>query len=329
MSATYEIAACPVCGHEEGTAVAGAEGIRGEMEALWSFHLRRLRPGVPTEELTDRIVFSREPPLGVRGCGGCGTVFRAPRRRGDELEELYAEEPVAEGTLEELREALRPAARRQAERLTRLHGGPGRVLEVGSYAGAFLEEAGRLGWEPRGLEVSASALAFLRGRGHDVRRGTLEDAADDDAPSRWDAVVLWNCFDQLPDPAAAAAAARALLRAGGLLGVRVPNGGLYRMLRGGAAAEPPSRAALPVLAWNNLLGFPYRTGFTPASLSSLLETSGFRIVEVRGDVLGTLANGWSRRWAGTEERLVKGAGRALARWRPALAPWLEAWARAL
>lgn len=329
MSATYEPAVCPACGGSEGKPVAGAEGIHRELEALWGFHLRRLRPGVPPEALTDRLVFSREPPLGLRGCSGCGTVFRAPRRDGSELEELYARDPIAPDTLTELREALRPEARRQAERMTELNEGPGSVLEVGSYTGAFLEEAAALGWRAHGLEVGAAALSFLREQGLSVRQGTLPDVAGEAEHGRLDALVVWNCLDQVPDPASAVADARTLLRSGGLLGVRVPNGGLYRRLRGSSPSGTPSRAALPLLAWNNLLGFPYRTGFTPGSLAALLEEQAFRLVDVRGDVLGPLTNGWSRGWAAAEERLVKGAARALARWRPGTAPWLEVWARAV
>jgi hypothetical protein len=82
-----------------------------------------------------------------------------------------------------------------------------------------------------------------------------------------------------------------------------------------------------LLAHNNLLGFPYRHGFTPRSLSRLLADAGFRTIAVVGDTLATIADRWTRPWAAVEERVVKSTLRATSRIAPA--PWFELYARAL
>jgi hypothetical protein len=86
-----------------------------------------------------------------------------------------------------------------------------------------------------------------------------------------------------------------------------------------------------VLAHNNLLGFPYRHGFTTRSLARLLTDAGFGDVRFHGDVLVPVADHWTRLWARAEERVVKmllrGAARS-GRLGGRYSPWIEAYARA-
>src|SRR5690606_17033275 len=121
----------------------------------------------------------------------------------------------------------------------------------------------------------------------------IEEVPDDDG---YDAVAIVNCFDQLPDPASAARHARRLLRRNGVLLIRVPNGAFYDRLREHTFADA-------LLAANNLLSFPYRTGFTPRSLRRLLARAGFRTLSVRpATVLPGITND-TRKWAHMEEKL--------------------------
>ena len=109
------------------------------------------------------------------------------------------------------------------------------------------------------------------------------------------------------------------------------NGACY------AAFRPLMRSAFAAvarewLAQNNLLGFPYRYGFTPTALTRLVERNGMRVEQVVGDVLVPIADRWTRRWAALEERLVKriiGAGARISRGDKPLAPWFELYARAV
>jgi SAM-dependent methyltransferase len=321
MSTRYELGPCPTCGADGGGEVSDAHGIRDELEQLWAFHTRRLRGETPPRMLLDRAAFSQEPPLRLERCSRCGLLFRNPRERADELLDTYGGEAVPDNKLRTLFEGQRRSYRAQARRLTRLFGRAGTGLEVGSYVGAFLDAARTEGWSFRGVDVNDRATAFARGLGFDVRTGTIDD---DDGDAACDVVAFWNCFDQLPDPVAAANAARLRLRDGGLVAVRVPNGAFYERWRHHlqTALRPIART---VLAHNNLLGFPYRHGFSVPALGTLLHRAGFRVIHVTGDTLVPVADRWTKPWYTVEERITK----LLLRRLPARgAPWIEVYGRA-
>lgn len=317
----YELAACPVCASGEGEEIASEDEVRAEVEALWAFHLRRLRRGTPPEHLADRVAFSQRPPLRVDRCAECGTLYRNPRERARELVELYADEETEEEVLRALFETQRAAYDAQARRLCRMAGRAGTGVEVGSYVGAFLAAARDAGWDFEGVDVNARATAFACRMGFRARVAELESLAPE---RRYDAVAIWNCFDQLPRARATVQAAHRLLSPGGVLAIRVPSGAFYAALRP-RLRGPAAPVARALLAHNNLLGFPYRHGYTPASLSRLLREEGFIVRAVHGDALVPIADRWTRRWAAAEERIVKSLLRRLA---PASASaWFEIYAR--
>lgn len=320
MDTRYELGGCTVCGATAATEVAGGEELREELEQLWAFHTRRLHGGTPPERLQDRVAFSQDPPLRIARCTGCGLLYRNPRERADQLVDTYAAEPAAHDALAALLENQRRSYAAQARRLTRIFQGTGRGLEVGSYVGGFLAAARDHGWRFSGIDVNAGTAAFACDQGLHTATGTIDES---DPHAAWDVVAFWNCFDQLPDPRAALRAARRRLRDGGLVTIRVPNGAFYERWR--RLLRSPARAlARAALAHNNLLGFPYRLGFTTHCLDRLLQEERFLIVNVTGDVLVPIADEWTRRWAAAEERLVK----ALLRTAPAAAsPWIEVYAR--
>ena len=85
MSVSYELARCAVCGSADARQLASAEEMRTEVEALWAFHSRRLRPDIPPVHLMDRVAFSQHAPLRVVRCVDCGLVYRNPTERATEL----------------------------------------------------------------------------------------------------------------------------------------------------------------------------------------------------------------------------------------------------
>jgi SAM-dependent methyltransferase len=320
---TYELTPCIACGATESTELAGPAAVRDEVEALWAFHERRLRPGTPAAPLADRVAFSQDPPLRLARCAGCGLVYRNPIERPESLERAYADTAPPHGTFQALHETQRDAYRAQAARLTRVVGRRGTGIEVGSYVAGFLAAARDEGWQFTGIDVNADAVAFAQGLGFDARVGTIEDDPSPAAPV--DVVAFWNCFDQLADPARSLRAASERLAPGGWVSIRVPNGGFYAALRPLLASRLAPAARL-LLAHNNLLGFPYRFGFTPASLGLLASRSGLVVHQVHGDTLVPIADRWTRPWAAIEERAVKRV-LSLASKLGAGAPWFELYAR--
>jgi SAM-dependent methyltransferase len=321
----YEPARCVVCGHADAALVADADAIRAEQESLWAYHEKRLRPTVPPPRLMDRVAFSEPPPLRLVRCVECGLVYRNPVERPHELSAIYAREAPSPDVLQSLHERQRDSMHRQARRLRRALGHGGSGLEVGSYVGAFLAVAREYDLQMDGLDVNAATNEFTRSLGFTVHDGELSTFA---TKRTFDVIAIWNTFDQLADPRGAVAAAYRLLRPSGILAIRVPNGACYAALRPRLESTNPvvRSAARAVLAQNNLLGFPYRWGFTPSALTQLLRTGGFAVRDVRGDVLVRLGDEWTRRWARVEEAAIKAVLTLVARGAAASAPWIEVYA---
>jgi len=294
--------------------VAEQEDMRRQLEELWAFHERRLKPGAPVEQLRDRLAFSQHPPFRLVQCSECGLVYRNPAERLHEVESAYAGDEPPRDRLMELHRAQRNSYGAQADRLEALLPRGATVIEVGSYVGAFLAEARERGLNATGVDINPVVNSFVRSLGFAVHDGELTDAGE----TRVDAITIWNTFDQLADPRAVLAAAAKRLRPGGLLALRVPNGGYFaRALRRSANGERTR------LAQNNLLAFPYRWGFTPASLAALIGQFGFRLERAVGDVLVPTSDGWTRWWARVEERATKAVLRRRVHNRADDAPWFE------
>jgi len=323
-SPAYEIAQCVACGGTESREIADASSMKAEVELLWEFHGRRLRPSTPPDRLMDRVAFSEHPPFRLVECTRCGLVYRNPIERSYELQSIYADASLSRPLLQGLHETQLPAYRAQARRLLHAMGRRGNGLEVGSYVGGFLAAAQELGLHFEGVDINPEVNAFTRSLGFTVHDGDLESLGDD---RTFDAVAIWNTFDQLVDPRGTANAAWRLLRPGGVFVVRVPNGEFYAGLRGAMSRPVAGGLARLALAHNNLVTFPYRYGFTIRSLTRLLERIGFGIQHVEGDVLVPIADEWTRPWARFEERLVKRTLGIAARRRPRWAPWIEVYAQ--
>lgn len=323
---SYELTSCPVCASAASDELLSADDAKAEIEQLWAYHEKRLRPDIPAVHLTDRVAFSQRAPLRLVRCQECGLVYRNPVERASEVAEIYEEEAPDEGVLRALHDTQRPAYQAQCARLTDVFGRRGTGIEVGSYVGGFLAAARDAGWQFAGVDVNEHTNSFTRSLGFQVDDGTIESL---DAERRADVVAIWNCLDQLADPASAVRAARTHLASGGMLAIRVPNGACYAAFRP-LLHSPLAPIARQWLAQNNLLGFPYRYGFTPTALTRLIERNGMRVEQVIGDVLVPLADRWTKRWAALEERLVKhviAAGARISRGDKPLAPWFELYAR--
>lgn len=318
----YELARCPVCGSSKVSEVADRPAIQHEMERVWAFHARRFRHPVPPMHLTDRVVFSQPPPLRLVRCLNCTHVYRSPRERPEAVRRAYTDSALDESVYESLFENQRVSYRAQVRRLVGFSRRIRRGLEVGSYVGGFLAAARDAGLSFEGIDVSASAAAFAARKGLRIETCSLEEVS---RAGGYDAIAIWNTFEQLPDVRAAALISRRLLRDGGVLTVRVPNATFYTRWRR-RLDGPLSPWAERVLVHNNLLGFPYREGFTARSMRRLLNDAGFTIRRVHGDTLVPIADRWTKVPGAFDEWMTKKVQRILQRrWR---APWVEVYATA-
>lgn len=175
--------------------------------------------------------------------------------------DYFAERPAllreAVALVEDL---LEPAARRKS----------GRLLELGTAAGAVLEAARERGWSVQGVEYSAEAAAEAARHGIPVFVGSLEEA---NLPTAgFDVAFAGDVLEHVPDPAR-------VLR--DLARVLAPGGAL--VLRGPMATHSIARTlALAAMRATGRIWWldepPYHLWeFTPGPLRRLVEDAGFAV----------------------------------------------------
>lgn len=276
--------ACVVCGSRRAFVLVTREEL-GDQARYRDRLFRRALAGTPDYMLHDLTVFTNTYDARLVVCENCGLVCRDPRFAPQASLQAYAQDVYAPEWLEQAFEQYYHAFRLQMPQLGIKIGRAATVLEIGSYVGGFLAAARDYGWHAQGVDVGRHVSEFTHGKGLDVFPGTLAQA--NLASGSFDAVFVWVCFDQLPDPWAELKEIRRLLKKGGWLVLEVPNGDFIKLLqrvtflfRSPALREQVWR----LLAYTGLAGFPYQIGYTPATLRRVLNASGFCRIEIRNAI---------------------------------------------
>ena len=307
---------CAACGKAVADEVCAPAELAAQAKAARAFHRARLRRR-SRAALEERASFTHDYPTRLLACRGCGLLYRSPRPTAESVLLAYAGERYSAERLPQMIASQRALFLSRARKLARALEPGARVLEVGSFVGGFLRAAREVGLDALGLDPSESLTELCRRAGLRVERATLDGYASQCGAERFDAVAIWNTFDQIPRPRDLLAAVRRVLQPGGLVALRVPHGLCFEKL---VAARPlPIRA----LAWNNLLGFPYLHGYGLASLDELMSGFGLVRIGASGDTLGAVADRSYAPWARLEEQAVKAAQRRRFSRDLAWAPWLE------
>lgn len=323
---------CRLCGSRRSRLVCSERDIAAQLAFLRSFYRSRWSKQ-DAATATDRIKFTQDYTTAVVACEGCGLLYRNPRPAARAVSEAYQTEHYDERYLRAELQTQQawahtkvPLVAKYLDKSTRRP----RVLEVGSFVGGFLLEGLNQGWDMVGVDPGRDVAAFCRERGLPIFEGTVEDARF--PPGSFDAVVVWNTFDQLPDPRPLLEQAVVLLRNGGVLVIRVPNGACFAwMMRLRARLPRTLRRPLDVaMACNNLLTFPYLYGYSPDQLLRLTAAYGFRLAACVADQVVSAPAGHLAWWALAEERTVKAMFRAIAALWPdsrtrryRTSPWLD------
>ena len=196
-------------------------------------------------------------------CQRCGLVYASPRDGEDSIRQSY-EAVVDELYIEERRGRVLTFERNFRPLQALAQGIPHpRLLDVGCYAGIFLEIAAQHGWDAWGVEPSVWAADEARRRGLRVFTGTLATAP---FPRRaFDVVTLWDVIEHFTDPKAEMQRINRLLVPGGLVCIHtIDIGSLLPRLLG------------PRWPWLMEMHLYY---FSRRTLARLLEVTGFQVVQ--------------------------------------------------
>jgi SAM-dependent methyltransferase len=210
-SASLEHVSCAICGVDEYEVVLPARTAPGKQEE--SDLVRKFRAS-GDELLVDQLV----------RCRRCGLQYVNPRLRGDLILDAYTEgdDPAYVSQLQ-ARERTFAAALEEIERVA---GPRGKLLDIGTAAGAFVAAAQRRGWAAEGCEPNRW-LAEWGGRhyGITIRQGSVFD--QDYPPHSFDVVTLWDVIEHTLEPRRVLEHCRRLLKPGGLLVVNYPDIGSW------------------------------------------------------------------------------------------------------
>lgn len=216
-------------------------------------------------KVSDHPLYKPElpPTLKWRSCNDCGHVFTegylSPEAREVMLASMAPHQQVGADAA-----AGRAAAARIIERIAR-HAPAGEWLDVGVGTGALLFTAAEWGYDVVGADAGIESVEMLLKLGY---KGVWNDIVDLDWADRFSVVSMAGSLEQAAFPRQSLAAARRLLRSGGVLFVSMANMDtiVWRILDASGA-----NAYWGDIERNHM--------FTRARLVKLLETEGFNVME--------------------------------------------------
>ncbi|HEX6122767.1 MAG TPA: class I SAM-dependent methyltransferase [Ktedonobacterales bacterium] len=247
-----EIISCPVC-----------------VSSTIKPYAARIRPGGPHF-------------LRVR-CARCGLIFANPQATKGQLEAFYQsyyDKGNFEGWKEETRswkrtfDPARPTneIRRLMRHIPQPQGK--RWLEIGAGLGKASYQAQRLGFDVAVTELDPDAEHFLRTE-MGIDTIYMGDFLDLDLPDEhYDVVLIHHVLEHVNDPIATLKAINRVLAPGGIVFIGVPNMGNagYRALR----MASYMRMRIPDI----VDGIEHTFGFTPRTIRTCLERSGFAVKRI-------------------------------------------------
>jgi SAM-dependent methyltransferase len=235
----------------------------------------------------------RSVPLQFVKCSSCGLVFQNPRFTRDSLAEYFSsslfikDSESADCTLEDLLgyydysawdESYKKTARLRLVRIGRFRPPPGRLLEIGTATGSFLDEARKSGFDVRGVDVSATFAAMARKRyALEIDDEFIEDI---DLPAKhYDVICNFGGISCWRDPVKALRKVRSALKPDGVLVLNHPNiDGILARLYGSQYPEF-NHASLTVLSNRTMRRCLTEAGFEVAFSENERQYASFgRIV---------------------------------------------------
>jgi SAM-dependent methyltransferase len=228
----------------------------------------------------DVLVEGRERRHGLPGefrlvkCRRCDLVYLNPRPTAEALRTYYPQDyspyRAQRGLFGFLTRRLR---RREAFQLRHSLPAAAEVLELGCAAGDLLVPLREAGFHVTGVELSDQAASIARMEHHlDVHTATLADAPLEGKV--FDAIVMRNVIEHLPDPRTDLERAASMLRPGGLLFIRTDNVGSLDARIFGAF-------------WYGF-DFPrHLTLFSSETLPALVRSAGLEVVQVQYSLVPT------------------------------------------
>ncbi len=208
-------------------------------------------------------------------CPRCRTAYMNPRATPEILADFYGQSVLYEywnrhifpaSRSVRMERIFRPRVQRIIDLCSQSNMNPGILVEVGSAAGMFCEEAQASGAFKRiiGIEPSAAQAATCRSMGIEIIESTLEQIDELDTPA--DIVASFETIEHVYSPRDFLGRCYDLLSPGGLLVLTCPNYEGFDIMTLGVMSDS--------------LDAEHINMFNPAALKGLIESLGFEVLDI-------------------------------------------------
>jgi len=193
-------------------------------------------------------------------CSQCNLVYTNPMENFSQLLKGY-EEVVDEEYLKT--EKYRKILSKQHLKIIEKYIKNGKMLDVGSFAGYFLELAKKEGWDIYGIEPSKWASLIAKKRG--VKLIGQDILSIEMKKNYFDVVTMWDVIEHLPQPHRVLSNIYSVLKPGGLIVIGTPD--IESLFAKSLGSNCPHLLRMHIIL------------YSPKTLDMLLQRHGFRIID--------------------------------------------------
>lgn len=175
-------------------------------------------PQVLNYDIADNVP---KQPLRVVKCLVCTYVYANPQPTPDTLQQMYATMTTETYTQEQ--ENRQKAANKVLDTIEKHKPSKGRILDIGCSTGILLQQAKERGWDPYGVELSEQAHSYATQTLKLPHIHNIDFLKADFENYFFDAIVLTDVIEHLPDPRKYIAKMKQLLHPDGCIYITTPN----------------------------------------------------------------------------------------------------------
>jgi len=220
-------------------------------------------------------LYKERGALGIVQCSSCRLIYVNPRLR--EPEKIYwgdAEKYFKEARLIFLGKAKHHRDPNYLEdlKLIRKYKPGGNFLDVGTNMGFFLRNAQGAGWQLYGVEPSPALSELARKYfGLNVKTAFLEEADFQD--NFFDVITLTDVFEHIAEPGKILKKIHRILKADGILFIKVPNG-LFNLFKFYIAGLTRIQKNFDLFD-----SYEHVVHYSQKTLRRMLEKHGFKVIK--------------------------------------------------
>lgn len=201
-------------------------------------------------------------------CRKCGLVYVSPRPTSCEREninkEIYDSQEYRTRYFRD-RKIFEKWFKKKLSDIER-YSRKGKILDVGTSYGFFLDVARKRGWETYGIEKNIPAVRYAREKlGLNISEGTTEEAQFPE--NFFDVITLWDVLEHIPDPTTFLRRLKTVLKRDGLVCIQSPN------IESLIADYKKER-------WDWLTPNDHLSHFSPSTLRAILGKTGYKLISM-------------------------------------------------